>query len=79
MTEDETESAAPIQRLRDDLQRPAGGWTVGLVSICGTMAVFLTGRLGLWPLPEWTATIVGFVLFAIHIGWGAHGYYPRGM
>jgi hypothetical protein len=64
-------------RLRADLQRPAGGWTVGLLTLLG---VFVSPVIVLaqgWPQP--VAWIAMFVCLGAHIGWGAHGYHPRGM
>jgi len=68
-----SDGAGPLARLRADLQRPAGGWTVGFATLFGAMLAPLTATVihpALW--------FVGFALFIAHIGWGLHGYYPRG-
>lgn len=65
------------ERFEADLQRPAGGWTFGVSTIFAMLAVTTTAALGAWPFPTWTASVLALVLLALHIQWGAHGYYPR--
>lgn len=61
-----------LQRLKNDLNRPGGGWTTGLLLItiaaCGIPISIYLNRLvgGVW--------IVIFVL--LHMNWGLAGYYP---
>lgn len=69
--------SSAAQRLAADLRRPGGGWTVGFLTLLGTMAVLLLGGAGVWPAPRWTAGIAAALLFGAHIAWGMAGYYPR--
>lgn len=66
-----------VDRLLADLRRPAGGWTVGLLTLFGSVSVFVLDGLRLLPGPRWAATITGIALLVVHLLWGAHGYYPR--
>jgi hypothetical protein len=65
-----------IERLRTDLQRPAGGWTFGLVTIL--LAIVTPGFVWLAGLPQWIGTVLMVAFLFIHMMWGAAGYYPRG-
>lgn len=71
------ELSSAAQRLAADLRRPGGGWTVGFLTILGTMAVLVLGGAGAWPAPSWTSLTVAAVLFGAHLAWGTAGYYPR--
>jgi len=62
-------------RLRDDLNRPAGGWTMGFLTLIGTLLAPLLGAFGI--MHQFVATGLMMGLFIIHISWGLHGYYPR--
>lgn len=66
-----------LDRLRADLQRPGGGWTVGVLTLLGVFVspafVFVLG----WPRPVAWVAMLGFLV--AHLGWGSAGYYPRGM
>lgn len=73
------ENPGEIQRLAADLKRPGGGWTTGVLTLLGAMAVPLVEVFGIWPGPSWSATVAGVALIALHLMWGAHGYYPRRM
>jgi hypothetical protein len=60
-------------KLRRDLERPAGGWTVGLVTYG-----FLFGSSLLSVLTvDLIWTIVAIFSFLAHLYWANHGYYPR--
>lgn len=70
-------SLGAVYRLVEDLRGPAGGWTVGIVTLVGVFAVPLIDAAGAWPAPGWTATAAMFLLLFVHILWGSAGYYPR--
>jgi len=60
-----------IERLKADLNRTAGGWTVGVL----TLLVWFAG-LGL-ALVHWLGFGVALLGMVTHLLWGASGYYPR--
>jgi len=66
-----------FSRLRADLQRPAGGWTVGILTMLGCLVSGPIVYILDWP------TGIGYVLMfaflAANMGWGMAGYYPRRM
>lgn len=64
-----------INALRDDLKRPAGGWTAGIVTILLSM---LFSLVGLFTMQTISYVLAAVFMFA-HLAWGAHGYYPRTM
>lgn len=73
--ESRAEERSAIRRLRDDLQRPAGGWTVGFFTL---LAVFISPAVVLAVGgPTWLGTGSMIAFLVAHMGWGAAGYYPR--
>jgi hypothetical protein len=62
-----------LAALRRDLQRPAGGWTMGFATLLGAMAVSAASLVYSWPV------VVAAILLVLHLLWGATGYYPRGL
>jgi hypothetical protein len=67
----------PLHALWNDLQRPAGGWTTGVVTLLAGFMCIVLEIVGYWPLPNWTANLTVIALLAAHAVWGAAGYYPR--
>lgn len=69
-----SDSDSYLERLRADLQRPAGGLTVGFVTCVmapiGGLLIAVTG-------PVWLGGVWMAFWMAANIGWGMHGYYPR--
>lgn len=65
----------PIQRLRDDLNRPAGGWTTGFLTLLGAALMPVIAPM---VIPLWAGVPLAILLFFLHAMWGAAGYYPRG-
>jgi hypothetical protein len=61
-----------LAALRQDLQRPAGGWTMGFATLLGAMAASAATTVYQWLLP------VAAILLLVHLLWGAAGYYPKG-
>lgn len=59
--------------LRTDLQRPFGGYTVGMATLGAALAGPVVGHLTR-PLLG-TAWMAAFLL--VHIMWASAGYYPR--
>lgn len=69
----------PSRALWNDLQRPAGGWTTGAVTLFAGFITIVLDIAGYWPAPSWTANVTVVLLLAMHVLWGAAGYYPRDM
>lgn len=68
-----------ISRIVADLQKPAGGWTTGILTLLAAIAPAPMDAFGYWPGPTWSTTLVMAAFLAIHMVWGAAGYYPRRM
>lgn len=59
--------------LRHDLQRPAGGWTTGIVTLLLAMMMPIVEIYG----GRFISLLWACLFVFLHISWGAHGYYPR--
>lgn len=68
-----------LRRLRDDLSRPAGGWTTGILTLMGAITFSLASFHPVWPLGGLIAEALGLLCLAAHLLWGSAGYYPRTM
>ena len=66
-----TDNSGVVSRLLTDLRRPAGGWTMGILTLVGTLVAVLASSI------HWIGLPIALLLLAAHLGWGAHGYYPR--
>jgi len=70
-----TGSLDVLERLCGDLKRPAGGWTVGILTIIGLFAATVAAMLNFGGLkPLWSVAML--VTLALHVLWGSAGYYP---
>ena len=62
-----------LTRLRTDLQRPFGGYTVGMATLVAALAGPAVGYF--------TWSVLGIAWMAVfllaHIVWGSAGYYPQ--
>lgn len=70
-------SQRPLARLAADLRRPAGGWTVGVLTLLATIGIGLVSLLGYWPGPTGTGQVAMWISLLVHVGWGSAGYYPN--
>jgi hypothetical protein len=69
------QSDGVVARLAADIQGPAGGWTMGVLTLFFTFATPVLVWLASGP--SWLGE-VGMVVFLVsHIIWGSAGYYPR--
>jgi hypothetical protein len=62
-----------INKIKNDIQRPGGGWTFGFFSLGMVLVGLLASYYTFWIIgPIWS-----LIWFIIHMAWGANGYYPR--
>lgn len=64
-------------RLVDDLNRPGGGWTTGVLTLIAAIIGPIIYLAGYWSGPGWSVAIAVFGFLFTHIIWASYGYYPK--